>query len=57
MKLSILLAHTALVLLIGILFGEAVMLAFVAGEVFAISSIETLEGRSSFGWLWREYDP
>lgn len=57
MKWGILLAHTALVLLIGILFGEPIMLAFVAGEVFTISAIETLEGRSSFKWLWRGYDP
>ena len=57
MKLSILLAHSALVLLIGALFGESIMLAFVAGEVFTISAIETLEGRSSFKWLWRGYAP
>lgn len=57
MKLGILIAHVALVLLIGFLFGVEVMLGFVAGEVFTISGIETIEGRSPFKWLWEGYRP
>ena len=57
MKLGILIAHMALVLLIGFLFGVEAMLCFVAGEVFVISVIETIEGRSPFKWLWEGYRP